>query len=179
MKFFLAIAAVFALPNYHYTPAAISDGHVITLQSDSGKFLGRCNNCFVGGVCSDSAFVHVDDPNNAPWARWTVKDMQNGKYALQADTGKFLARCSDCVPHAVDLDSAFVHIDDPTYAPYAQFTVKQLDNGKISFLFDNGKFLTRCHDCAANAAYPDQAFVHVANDAEPWAQWNVAVFTPY
>ncbi|OQR97370.1 oxidoreductase [Achlya hypogyna] len=135
------------------------DGDVISLKSDTGNFVGRCNNCIWNEAYDDSAFVHVPSPNSAPWAQWTVVNTGNGKIALRADTGKFLARCNNCAPWAAYPDEAFVHVKDWTKAPWAQWTCKEAGNGKIGLQADSGSYLARCNNCVG-AAYSNAAFVH-------------------
>jgi len=71
--------------------------------------LSRCNGCWVGGAYSDSATVHITTLSGNPYALWKPIQKANGKWAFQADTGKFLARCNGCAPGAAYPDFAFVH----------------------------------------------------------------------
>lgn len=98
------------------------DNGKYALQADSGKYLTRCNNCVPGGGDPDSATVHAASPGDGPFAQWTLQLQSNGKYTLQSDSGKYLARCRDCVPGGAYQDSAFVHTTDPG-AAWAQWTI--------------------------------------------------------
>ncbi|EQC41124.1 hypothetical protein SDRG_01103 [Saprolegnia diclina VS20] len=149
------------------------DGDVISLRSDTGNYIGRCNNCVAGGAYKDSAFVHVKTPASSPWAQWTVVNTGNGKIALRADSGKYLSRCNNCAPGAAYPDEAFVHVDDWTTAPWAQWTCKEAGDGKVALQADTGKFLARCNNCVAGA-YADTAMVHATSIGDgSWVQWTI------
>ncbi|OQR83689.1 cytochrome P450, partial [Thraustotheca clavata] len=151
-----------------------NDGDLIALQADTGKFVARCNGCIPGGAYPDSAFVHVTQVNGNPWAVWKVTNTGNGKLALQADNGNYLARCNNCAPGAAYPDEAFVHVKDWNGAPYAQWTCVDGGSGKIALQSDTGKFLGRCNNCLTNGANPDSAFVHVTSTSNaPWALFSV------
>ncbi|CAK4289423.1 unnamed protein product, partial [Aphanomyces euteiches] len=90
-----------------------------------GYYLSRCNNCAYGASYPDQAFVHVSDWKSAPWAQWTCEQADNGKIALKADSGKYLARCSGCV-RSGPADVAFVHAAYWKDSPWAQFDVEYL-----------------------------------------------------
>jgi hypothetical protein len=154
----------------------------VNLKADSGNYLARCNNCIPGASYPDSAFVHVKEADvmNSPWALFALKKLDNGKYALKADSGNYLARCNNCIPGASYPDSAFVHVKeaDVMNSPWAQFTLKKLGNGKYTLKADSGNYLARCNNCITGGAYPDSAFVHV-KEADvlnsPWAQWEIII----
>jgi hypothetical protein len=84
------------------------------LKGDAGNYLARCNNCIPGTRYPDAAFMHVAEVQlaSAPWAQFTLKQLASGKYALQADSGKYLARCNNCIPGGSYPDSAFVHVTE-------------------------------------------------------------------
>ncbi|CAK4454987.1 unnamed protein product [Aphanomyces euteiches] len=96
-----------------------------TPYSRLGYYLSRCNNCAYGASYPDQAFVHVSDWKSAPWAQWTCEQADNGKIALKADSGKYLARCSGCV-RSGPADVAFVHAAYWKDSPWAQFDVEYL-----------------------------------------------------
>jgi hypothetical protein len=149
------------------------DGKVIVLQADTGKFLGRCNGCIPGGAYPDAAFIHVTN-DAQPWARFSVKQLPNGKYTLKADSGKYLGRCNGCIPGGANPDAAFMHVANSA-EPWAQFSVQKLANGKYTLQADTGKFLARCNGCIPGGANPDAAFIHAASSAAAHAQWKILV----
>ncbi len=52
--------------------------------------------------------------------------LKGKKIALQADTGKYVARCRGCSPTSAYPDTVTIHVDDPKNAPYAQWTIVDL-----------------------------------------------------
>ena len=52
----------------------LSPGKYALKSSDSGNYLGRCNNCIPDASNSDSAFVHVkpSELKGASWAHWNM-----------------------------------------------------------------------------------------------------------
>ena len=153
-------------------------GIKIALRADSGKYAARCNSCIPDGAYPDSVFVHVADLAGSPWAQWELQHLDNGKYALKGDNGKYMARCNTCIPGGAYPDSVFVHVTDVNSSPWAQWEIAQLGNGKYTLKADSGKYAARCNECVPGGAYPDNVMVHVAdpNDA-PWAQWDI-IFLP-
>ena len=153
----------------------ILTGTKIALQADTGKWFSRCRNCqrTVGNRFPDTITVHIDNPTNKPYAQFEVKNMGNGKIALKADTGKYVARCRGCIVNGAYPDFVTVHVDDPS-ATYAQFTPETLPNGKIALKADTGKYVSRCRNCSPGAAYPDQVTIHVDDPTNaPYAQWTI------
>ncbi|CAK4649082.1 unnamed protein product, partial [Aphanomyces euteiches] len=105
-------------------------------------------------------------------AKWTVVCVDDGRYAFQADSGNYLARCNKCAPGAAYPDQAFVHVKDWQQQPWAQWRCFDYGDGKIGLQADSGKYLARCYNCIPGA-YPNSAFVHESNPNQPWAQWTV------
>ncbi|OQS06923.1 cytochrome P450 [Thraustotheca clavata] len=103
----------------HWTVTAIKNGKV-ALQGDNGKFLARCTNCAPYAIHESEAFIHVEDWNEGAWAQWSCEATDNGKIALADDTGKYLARCNNCVNGAFP-DAGFLHVDDWKKAHHAQW----------------------------------------------------------
>jgi hypothetical protein len=97
-------------------------GDKFSFKADSGNFLSRCNNCWNSGASPDSAMVHVTDAASGPWAQWTPENLGNGKWAFKSDTGKYLARCNNCVRGGSTPNFAFVHSTNSA-DPWAQWTV--------------------------------------------------------
>jgi hypothetical protein len=159
------------------TTAPVWGGEVtVVLKADSGKYAARCNGCIPGEAYPDNVAVHVTDPSKA-YAQWKLHKLDNGNYTLQSvDSGKYAARCNGCIPKEAYPDSVFVHVKDPNKA-YAQWRIKRLANGKYSLQsVDSGKYAARCNNCAPNAAYPDNVFVHVKDvKNSPWAQWEIII----
>ncbi|MEM7086115.1 MAG: hypothetical protein AAF489_08030 [Bacteroidota bacterium] len=156
------------------THAQFRDGDIIALRSDTGKWMTRCNNC-QRAATSNTVTVHVsaNAASQLPtYAKFKVKLMPNGKIALQADTGKFLARCNGCLPGG-PIDILTVHVSSPNPS-YAQFKPVALSNGKYAFLSDNGNYLARCRSCSPGATYSDIVGIHAGNYSGAYAQWNVS-----
>lgn len=161
-------------------PAAIK---VALKAADSGNLLARCNNCVPKGAYPDNAAVHVPAAQltSAAYAQFYLQKLTNGKYALQSvDSSNYVARCNNCVPGGAYPDSAFVHVTPAQLAgaPWAQFTLVRLSNGKYALQADSGNYLARCNNCVPSGAYPDNAFVHVTQaqlNSSPWAQWEIII----
>ncbi len=152
----------------------------VILRSDDQHLLARCNNCIPNAASPDSAMVHVpyDAFENAPWAQFDLHLLDNGKYAFQADSGNFIARCNGCVPGAAYPDNVMVHVSQSELnnSPWAQFSLLRLDNGKYGIQADSGRFVARCNNCIPGGAKANSAFVHVSKDElerSPWAQWDI------
>ncbi|MDJ0800591.1 MAG: hypothetical protein QNJ51_27925 [Calothrix sp. MO_167.B12] len=153
-------------------------GIKVALKADSGNYAARCNNCIPGGAYPDSVFVHVTDLAGSPWAHWEIEHLDNGKYALKADSGKYMARCNNCISDGAYPDSVFVHATNPNGEPWAQWEIERLDNGKYTLKADSGNYAARCNNCVPGGAYPDNVMVHSTNPSgEPWAQWEI-IFLP-
>lgn len=158
------------------TATADSNGNY--LASSAGQYLARCAGC-VPGVPSgspDNTAVHVIDPNRSV-AQWTVKKLANGKFALRADTGKYLARCRGCIP-GVGGDSAFVHVSDPD-APFAQFTIEPAAQaGKFTLRSDNARYLSPCLGCVPGQGKPGLKYngsLHLTDPSDVFAAWEISV----
>ena len=173
-----ALAASFGVSAHAELPSAIT----VAFKADSGRYLARCNNCIPGGAYPDSAFVHVSEAklSGSPWAHFVLEKLANGKYTLKADSGRYLARCNNCIPGGAYPDSAFVHVPEADLpgSPWAQFTLEKLSNGRYALKADSGNYLARCNNCIPGGAYPDSAFVHVppaSLPSSPWAQWRIVI----
>lgn len=148
-------------------------GKYVALKGDTGKYLARCTNCWVGGRYPDSAFISSTTPTgNALWIpeATTVKN----KFRFRSpDTLKYLALCAiDCVP-GITRDFAFVNGD--TYSPnLVEFVVNYIfpTSGQINLLSDVGTYLARCNGCGPSSR-ADSASLHVSDPNASWAIWTV------
>lgn len=95
-----------------------------------------------------------------------------GIYALKADTGRYLSRCSGCVPGGAYPDSASLHVTTSN-GPWAKWSLSKRPNGKWVLQVDTGRYLTRCRNCGPGT-YPDSAFVHGTDPNAPYAQWTLS-----
>jgi hypothetical protein len=93
--------------------AALKPGKA-TLKTDFGFYLRVCSKC---GVFQPDA-VSVEKKNDTD-SIWTI-EVYGDKVALKGSNGKYLHRCNDCWPGALNKDSAFVNAKTPVY--YASFT---------------------------------------------------------
>ncbi|GLE04173.1 hypothetical protein PINS_up013084 [Pythium insidiosum] len=154
-------------------PIAKCSSNVIALQSE-GWYLSRCTGCVHGPPpgLSDSATVHVTNPQGAPHAQWQVERIDENRIALKSDTGKYLARCYDCIPASSFPDAVFVHVSDWRSTPDAQWVVKPIGSDKVALNSMTGQFLVRCYGCALGDP-PNRAFVTPASTSDPVAQWTV------
>lgn len=151
----------------------------VALQADDGGWLSRCNGCqkTVDNRFPDTATTHTKDPSTAPYAQFQMINMGNGKIALKADSGKFVARCNGCIVGGTTPDSAAVH-EANSAAAYAQFTPVLLANGKYGLKADTGKFLARCNGCSPGSSTPNTVTVHATDpNTQAYAQWNL-IFLP-
>ena len=155
--------------------ATLSAGK-ITLQSNSGKYLARCNGCGPSPYI-DTAAVHETNPNN-PWAIFTVVPKANGQVALKGDNGNYLARCRYCWQKSAYIDPVFIHVNETNQGPYSLWTPEQLSNGYWVFKSDNGNYLARCNGCVTGGTTPDYAFVHEKDKNQGYAQWTVNYLFP-
>jgi putative hemolysin len=134
-----------------------------------------------GSECAEQAFL-TGECQPGECARWSGSECAKEKneeaaeasvkVALKADSGKYMARCNNCIPGGAYPDSAFVHAESPKPA-YAQWILKRLSrNGKYSIQSaDSKKFAARCNNCIPGGAYPDSAFVHADTPRSAYAQW--------
>lgn len=121
------------------------DGDIIALESDIGRYVSRCNGC-ARSRYPDSATVHVQEVQGAPYAQWTVVNYKDGKIGLKSDTGLFLSRCNNCARRADVPNQVFVHVDKLEGNEWAQWTCKNVGNGKIALESDIHTFLSRQFD---------------------------------
>jgi hypothetical protein len=55
-----------------------------------------------------------------------VEELEDGKIALKADNGKFVARCNSCSPGASYPDQVTAHMDDSEH-PSAQWELVDVE----------------------------------------------------
>lgn len=100
-----------------------SVGGKVAFKSENGNYLARCSKCWNESVYPDDALFIQATSSHDPLAQWTSESLGNGKWALKADDGKYLARCHNCVTGGAYADFPFVHIENAKDKPYAQWTV--------------------------------------------------------
>ncbi len=109
----------------------------------------------------------------SPYTDFEVVDLGNGKYALKADSGNFVARCGGCVVGSTR-DILAVHVPNSNGA-FAQFKFLLLNNGKWGIQADNGKYADNCTNCSPNAAVTTTVTVGGTNpNSQANAQWDIA-----
>lgn len=142
------------------------------LISDTGKALARCRGCGPGAY-ADSASVHAKIGD--AWAKFKVYSASNGKIALQADNGRYLARCNSCWRNGASYsDSAFVHSTNPN-ASWSHWTLVPNKDGTYGLRADTGKYLARCRYCVRGGATSDYAFVHSTNPNTAYTKWRLVL----
>jgi hypothetical protein len=159
--------------------ASEAAGLKITLQSDEGTYLSRCNGCqkTVDNKFPDTVTTHAKDAAGA-YSQFELVPAGNGKVALKSDNGKFVARCNNCIVGGAKPDFVTVHADSASQ-PYAQFTIERLNNGKYALKTDTGKYVARCNGCSPGAAYPNTVTAHATDpNKEAYAQWTIAPVFP-
>lgn len=87
-------------------------GDRIALKSDKGLYLSRCFKCWKNSASDEAVFSFVNTLPGNPWALWSPKRVENGKWALMADNGNYLSRCLNCVPSTY-LNMVFTHVVGP------------------------------------------------------------------
>lgn len=111
----------------HFYLQRLSNGKYTLRSSDSGKYLAECENCSPNGISPDMAFIYVSHNavKQTKEAQFTLVELANGKYAFQASSGNYLARCNGCVYGATYPDSADFHTSaaDMPQSPWAQWTI--------------------------------------------------------
>lgn len=147
----------------------------VALKSDINKYACMCNSCQKTVTPVEySAFLHCDTRSDITNLR-AVK-LPNGNFAFMASNNKFLAVCNGCVSNGTVPNFLMFHETSPNQ-PWAQFEVKELQNGKYSIYSIHSKlFVARCNGCSPTATYPNQVTAHANNANEDWAQWTIEGF---
>ena len=149
---------------------------VVNLQSETGKYLSRCENCGApnpGYPYANSASIYETNPRN-PTAIWSVVKIGD-KIALRADNGLFLSRCYYCWKQSAYPNSVFVHVpeEEMRRSAYAQWTPELLSDGTWAFKSDVGTYLARCNNCVTGGKYPDMAFLVFSDTRMGTSHWKV------
>lgn len=161
----------------------------VALRADNGNYLSRCSGCIPGlkeDLRTETIFVHVPEDKllSTGAAHWKLQKLDNGKYALKASNGKYLARCAGGIPQvkdALNTLNIFTHVEatDPDQLPgAAQFTLERLDfNATYALKPGGGNYLARC-----GGAIPDvkeelkdkSVFCHAETLVNP-AKWTIII----
>ncbi len=151
-------------------------GDIITLKSDNGKYLGRCNGCITG--ITDAASIEATDMNIQ--TQWIVQVIKDNIIALKSvASGNYLGYCNGCVSFLPDgTDNAVAKIDDNSASgSWDQWAVEIIDSNKITLKsMTNNMYLARCYNCIEvpiSSQGKNFAFVHVSDKTLPYAQWTV------
>lgn len=116
----------------HFYLERLSTGKYTLRSVDSGKYLAECEGCSPNGVYPDMAFIYVNRNavEHTKAAQFTLVALENGKYAFQASSGNYLARCNGCVMGGAYPDSADFHTTaaDLAQSPWAQWVITVLAN---------------------------------------------------
>lgn len=120
----------------------------VALRADDGSYLARCNRCVPAGATPDFLFSHITkaaDPKSLPiFAKFKLTQLPNGKYTLQADTGKLVARCNSCSPGASAPNQVTIHGNPGD--PWAQWRLVDLtpnpDWVRLENRYLTGTFIT-------------------------------------
>lgn len=144
-------------------------GSRVALRADTGKYLARCNGCqkSLNNSCPDTVSVHVASPTGS--AIFTVVDAGNGRIALRADSGKYLARCYGCIIGAPP-DMLTVH----QASPYP-FSIERVANGKCALKADTGNYVARCNNCSPGASVPDTVSINQTVATQSTAQFDLII----
>ncbi len=139
-------------------------GSQVAFKGVNGKYLSRCNNCWVGGAYPNSVFVHLPDRQAA--SLWTPIRHASGKYLFKSDNGQFLARCDGCVTGNTN-KFVFLRdaIPDDTWAQWSVDYTHLPRLGTKTIQADNGGYLRLCTSCGGNNGVTFEA----KNDV--YSQW--------
>lgn len=153
-----------------------SNGNIIALKSDNGKWLARCHGCQKSTYPNTATAHQAGNISDIPaYAKFYVENASPGKMGLRADNGSYLARCNKCVTGGPDDIIAIGNVTDFNNS-LSQFQPEKLPNGKYVFKADNGKYLARCNGCSSGSTTPDIVAIHEPDKNKPWAQWEVKIY---
>lgn len=100
-------------------------GGKVALKADNGNYLSRCNGCITGATTQNFLTVHASGSAAPPAAaQFTPERLANGKIALKADNGQYVARCRGCSPGASQQDTVAIQVAAPSNTPSAQWTLR-------------------------------------------------------
>ncbi len=151
----------------------------VAIKADNGGYWRRCNQCqkSVNGEQPDTIIVgdKADEPKSKD-EHFEMHKLKDGRYAFKADSGNWVAMCTDCIENGAKKDFITVHAkaaSEDDIPSWAKFKVVELSDGKVALKADNGKFVGRCTQCSPGAAYPEQVTAHVDDSDEAYAQWEI------
>ena len=134
-----------------------------SIKADNGAFLRLCPKC---GPANAVSFEFNND-NNAKW----ILSIFGTKLLIKAySNSNYLSRCNNCWLGATYPDAAFARQTTPN-EPFSQWIPAPTVDGKWTFQADNGKYLSRCTNCATSTV-PNLAFLNETNPAMPYAQFT-------
>lgn len=116
-------------------------------------------------ACGPRSFARIGSappppPDPRDRQRLQGRRLRSGRVVLQSDLGTYVGRCRNCQRMVGrSRDSATVHVNNPS-AAFARFEMEVLDNGKVAFRADTGRYLARCRGCVPGAP-SDTVTVHV------------------
>ncbi len=79
-----------------------------------------------------------------------------GKVSLQADNGRYLARCYECIELSGKVGALVVK--DDSINPASTWSAIKI-GGKVAFQSDNGRYISRCLNCFNNSKIPNSAVI--------------------
>lgn len=158
-------------------------GDIISLRSDTGRWMGRCRGCAPSAVASrfrDTVAVHVKGraADLPAYAKFKVRSVGGGKITLRSvDTGAYVSRCRGCFKSARHPDALTIHATKDT-AGHVQFKV-EIVGSKIALQADTGRYVGRCRDCQKHGTKIDSAFIDgaFAKGQQKWLPYMWLVHT--
>lgn len=159
------------------------------LKTETGKAIGDCSLCIVGGGAPDFIGIQAIDPYNER-NQFEIEQLSNGKFALKAFNGMYVSRCHQCSPSFAarknGYDVVTAHVPLPTIAmaqwtievvspPYGSFPSPTIAT-TISYAGDPQGIYTKTRDQLEKDC-SDQVQGHIAWDSNPahtvWSPENL------
>ncbi len=95
--------------------------------------------------------------NEAQWTvTWKSSLFPTGKVSLQADNGRYLARCYECIELSGKVGA--LAVKDDSINPASTWSAIKI-GGKVAFQSDNGRYISRCLNCFNNSTIPNSAVI--------------------